>query len=74
LIDREREKQLEQALSRVRPSYRSAVILRDVEGCSYEEIAEVLRISLGTVKSRIARGREMLRQELVKPEMSLMDG
>lgn len=74
LIDREREKQLERALSRVKPAYRSAVILRDVEGCSYEEIAEILRISLGTVKSRIARGRELLRQELVRHEVSWMDG
>lgn len=74
LLDREREEQLERALSRVKPAYRSAVILRDVEGCSYEEIAQILRVSLGTVKSRIARGREILRQELTNLEARLVDG
>ena len=40
------------------------MILRDLEDMSYEEIAEVLEISLGTVKSRLTRGREALRQRL----------
>ena len=43
---------------------RAVVILRDVEGLSYNEIAETLQISLGTVKSRILRGRELLRSKL----------
>jgi RNA polymerase sigma-70 factor (ECF subfamily) len=41
---------------------RIAVIMRDIEGLSYEEIAESMNVSLGTVKSRIARGREMLKR------------
>ena len=41
---------------------RIAVIMRDIEGLSYEEIAESMQISLGTVKSRIARGRETLKR------------
>ena len=45
---------------------RVAVILRDIEGLTYEEIAESMNISLGTVKSRIARGREMLKRHFVE--------
>jgi len=44
--------------------FREAVVLCDIEGLSYDEIAEVLGISMGTVKSRIARGREELRRKL----------
>jgi len=60
----EREKQLREALQGLRRSYREAVILRDVEGFSYEEIARTLQISIGTVKSRISRGRLELRHQL----------
>ena len=48
-------------LSRIAPVFREAVVLRDLEGLSYEEIAEVLGVRVGTVRSRIARGREQLR-------------
>ena len=45
-------------------------MLRDVQGLSYEEIADVLQANVGTIKSRISRGREKLRQILVKqPEL-----
>ncbi len=60
----EREAQLREALQGLRRSYREAVILRDVEGFSYEEIARTLQISIGTVKSRISRGRLELRHQL----------
>jgi RNA polymerase sigma-70 factor, ECF subfamily len=63
-LSREREQQLREALCGLRPSYREAVILRDVEGFSYEEIAETLQINIGTVKSRLARGRLELRKKL----------
>lgn len=49
------------ALTRLPGVYRQAVVLRDIEGLSYEEIAEVLGIRVGTVRSRIARGRDRLR-------------
>jgi RNA polymerase sigma-70 factor (ECF subfamily) len=63
-LAREREGQLRDALIGLRHSYREAVILRDVEGFSYEEIAATLQISIGTVKSRISRGRMELRHAL----------
>jgi RNA polymerase sigma-70 factor (ECF subfamily) len=60
----EREVALRSALQRVGRSYRETVILRDIEGFSYEEIASTLGINVGTVKSRLARGRHELRQKL----------
>ena len=55
---------VEQALTRVPEPYRTAIILRDLEDMAYDEIAEILQISLGTVKSRITRGRDALRKKL----------
>ena len=63
-FDRERQTMIETALSDINPAFRDAVVLRDIADLSYDEIAEVLQLSLGTVKSRILRGREALRQEL----------
>ena len=64
ILRREREKFLSQALRDLPENFREAVILCDIEGLSYEEIASVLEINIGTVKSRIARGREELRRKL----------
>lgn len=72
--DREQHALVEAALARLNPSFRAAVVLRDIEELSYEEIADILQIALGTVKSRILRGREALRKELagrLEPEPSL---
>src|SRR3984957_4771521 len=55
---------VEEALEHVPEPYRTALILRDLQEMSYEEIAEVLTISLGTVKSRITRGRDAMRKQL----------
>jgi RNA polymerase sigma-70 factor, ECF subfamily len=55
---------VDEELRKVPEPYRTTLILRDLEDMSYEEIAEVLEISLGTVKSRLTRGRDALRQRL----------
>jgi RNA polymerase sigma-70 factor, ECF subfamily len=60
----ERERVLRKGLSGLRRVYRETVILRDIEGFAYEEIAVALSISVGTVKSRLARGRQELRRLL----------
>ncbi|MGH9679901.1 MAG: sigma-70 family RNA polymerase sigma factor [Candidatus Acidiferrales bacterium] len=62
----EAQEAVRKALRSVPQVFRSAVILRDLEGMSYEEVAEVLGVSTGTVKSRILRGRKMLR-EILEP-------
>ena len=56
---------VEAELRQIPEPYRTAVVLRDIEGLAYEEIASVLEISLGTVKSRLVRGREALRKRLL---------
>jgi RNA polymerase sigma-70 factor, ECF subfamily len=56
---------LQEGLATLPPDQRLAVILRDVQGLSYEEVAEVMRSSVGTVKSRIARGRTRMREYLM---------
>lgn len=63
-FDREQHVMIEAALEKINPIFREAVVLRDITDLSYEEIAEILGVSLGTVKSRILRGREALREEL----------
>ena len=60
----ERDSMVKRALASLSPPYRTVVVLREVEGMSYEEIAEVLGLAEGTVKSRLLRGRELLRRKL----------
>ena len=77
VLNREQAGMIEAALGRINPVFREAVVLRDVLDLSYEEVAEILQVSLGTVKSRILRGREALREELAgdlqaRPTMHLV--
>jgi RNA polymerase sigma-70 factor, ECF subfamily len=57
----ELREQVEAALRQLPEAYRTVVVLREIEGFAYEEIAEILEINLGTVKSRLTRGRSGLR-------------
>ncbi len=63
-MNREAQVLLEEALAEINPVFRAALVLREVEDMSYEEIADILEVSIGTVKSRIVRGREALRRNL----------
>lgn len=64
----EMKARVEAGLACISEVFRTAVILRDVEGFAYDEIAEVLQVSIGTVKSRIVRGRTALKQQLLQAE------
>jgi len=64
VADHELRGRVEEELRQVTEPYRTAIILRDIEELSYEEIAEITQVSLGTVKSRITRGRDALRKRL----------
>ena len=60
----EMEREVQRALSGLSFEHRVAVVLRDIEGLSYEEIAETLGLSLGTVKSRLWRARSEMKTKL----------
>jgi RNA polymerase sigma-70 factor (ECF subfamily) len=66
LVNKERERAIQQALVKLSSDHRSIIVLRDIEGFSYTEIAEVLGISIGTVKSRVARARAELKKSLMR--------
>lgn len=61
---RESELQLHQALQQLPEDYRAALLLKELEGLPYEEIAELMQCPVGTVRSRIHRARQMLRERL----------
>jgi RNA polymerase sigma-70 factor (ECF subfamily) len=64
LLSRETQEMVQTAMSRLPESSRTMLVLREMEGLSYEEMAGILHISLGTVKSRLARARHSLKHEL----------
>lgn len=63
-IQAQRLEQLEKALSKLSVEHREILILRDIEGFSYQEVAELLNINTGTVRSRLSRGRAALMQQI----------
>jgi len=65
LVEDERSRVIAKATAALPPKYRQPIILRDVEGRSYEEVAEIMELGLGTTKSRISRGRVLLKGKLV---------
>lgn len=73
VVDSETRGLVERALARINPIFRTAVVLRDIQNLTYEEVADILQVSLGTVKSRIVRGREALRRELTQPSEGLAE-
>jgi RNA polymerase sigma-70 factor (ECF subfamily) len=64
-VHAELRERVEGALQQIPEAFRTVVVLREIEGFGYEEIAEILNVSLGTVKSRLTRGRSALRALLV---------
>ena len=66
LESKERESAIQQTLTKLSGEHRSIVILRDIEGFSYSEIADILGISVGTVKSRLARARADMKKSLAR--------
>ncbi|MGH9465836.1 MAG: RNA polymerase sigma factor [Terriglobales bacterium] len=62
----EQRRQLQQALDQVPEPFHAALVLREIEGFTYDEIAEVLQVRIGTIKSRLMRGRELLRQNWLR--------
>lgn len=65
----ETRQRVEAALQHLPDAYREVVVLREIEGFGYEEIAEILNVNLGTVKSRLTRGRAALREYLKSKEL-----
>lgn len=61
----EMREQVQRALDAVSEPFHTVLLLREVEGFSYEEMADILQVRVGTVKSRLMRGREMLRRQLM---------
>ena len=64
LLDRSRREQVRQAISHLEPDFREVIVLREMEGLSYKEIAAALGIPMGTVMSRLSRARNLLLEEL----------
>jgi RNA polymerase sigma-70 factor, ECF subfamily len=65
MLSKELDGHIQQALNSLPPDFRMTVILSDIEGLSYEEVSEAMKCSLGTVRSRLHRGRKQLRNKII---------
>ncbi len=73
-LKRERKRVLGEAIRALSEDYKRVIILRDINGFSYEEIADICEMNIGTVKSRINRGRGMLKEKLLEHrELFMLD-
>ena len=69
-VRQEMRQRLQRMIGELPEDMRAAIVLRDIQGCSYEEIAQTLNANVGTIKSRISRGREKLREKIsANPEL-----
>lgn len=64
LVDRENVRLVQEAIGEMEPEFRTMIVMRDMEGRPYEEIAEVLEVPVGTVRSRLHRARQALKDKL----------
>ena len=64
LINKEKGELIAKALASLEDEFRTVVVLRDIEGLGYEEISRILKINIGTVKSRLHRARALLQEKL----------
>ncbi|WP_231967864.1 sigma-70 family RNA polymerase sigma factor [Thermanaeromonas toyohensis] len=68
LAEKEKQRYIRQALENLPPEYRAVLVLREFQGLNYEDIAKVLGCSLGTVKSRLNRARQALKEKVAELE------
>ncbi len=73
VLNKEYIEAIHEGLQQLSPEFRIAVVLADMEGHSYEEIAEIMNTSIGTVRSRIHRGRKQLRDHIKKRHPNLFE-
>ena len=64
MVDEERDQTIARAIAALPEKYRVPIILRDIEGRSYDEVADIMGLGLGTTKSRISRARALLKEKL----------
>jgi len=74
VLDEERRRVIEKAIQSLPEKYRAPIVLRDINDLSYEEVAGALGLGIGTTKSRISRGRGILREKLAGYMMVVSDG